>query len=45
VRPSAPRQATLAGHVRDQAELRGLLDALYGLHLPVISVEQCANSD
>ena len=34
-------RTTLVGHVRDQAELRGLLDALYGLHLPVISVEQC----
>jgi hypothetical protein len=31
----------LIGHVQDQAELRGLLDALYGLQLPVIAVEQC----
>ncbi len=31
----------LVGLVRDQAELRGVLDALYGLHLPVIAVEQC----
>jgi hypothetical protein len=38
-------RTTLVGHVRDQAELRGLLDALYGLHLPVISVEQCNNGD
>ncbi len=37
--PAAPR-TTLSGPVRDQAELRGLLDALYGLHLPVLSVER-----
>jgi hypothetical protein len=36
----APR-TILIGHVRDQAELRGVLDTLYGLHLPVITVEQC----
>ena len=33
----------LRGQVRDQAELRGLLDALYGLHLAVINVEQCSS--
>jgi hypothetical protein len=32
----------LRGQVRDQAELRGVLDALYGLHLTVIKVEQCS---
>jgi len=32
----------LHGQVRDQAELRGVLDALYGLHLAVINVEQCS---
>jgi hypothetical protein len=31
----------LRGQVRDQAELRGVLDALYGLHLAVINVEKC----
>jgi hypothetical protein len=35
---------TLVGHLQDQAELRGVLDALYGLHLPVIAVERCAGS-
>jgi hypothetical protein len=35
-------RTTLVGHVRDQAELRGVLDALYGLHLPVLSVERCS---
>jgi hypothetical protein len=34
----------LIGHVQDQAELRGLLDALYGLQLSVIAVEQCNGS-
>jgi hypothetical protein len=33
----------LRGQVRDQAELRGVLDALYGLHLAVINVEQCSS--
>ena len=37
----ATLRTTLVGHVRDQAELRGVLDTLYGLHLPVIAVEQC----
>ena len=36
---------TLVGHVRDQAELRGVLDALYGRHLPVISVERCSATE
>lgn len=36
----APR-TVLVGPVRDQAELRGVLDALYGLHMPVIAVERC----
>jgi hypothetical protein len=29
---------TLAGRICDQAELFGVLNALYDLHLPVISV-------
>ena len=36
----APR-TSLVGQLRDQAELRGVLEALYGLHLPVIAVERC----
>jgi len=32
---------TLKGRVIDQGALRGVLDTLYGLHLPVISVERC----
>ena len=30
---------TLVGRVRDQAELFGLLNTLYELHLPLISVQ------
>jgi hypothetical protein len=33
----------LRGQVRDQAELRGVLDALYGLHLSVLEVERCSD--
>jgi len=29
----------LIGHLRDQAALSGVMNALYGLHLSVISVE------
>jgi len=29
---------TLAGHLRDQAELSGVLNNLYDLHLPIVSV-------
>ena len=34
-----PRTA-LVGTIRDQAELSGVLDTLYGLHLPILRVEQ-----
>jgi len=37
---SEPR-TTLVGVVQDQAELRGVLDVLYGLHLPVLAVDLC----
>ena len=30
---------TLVGRVRDQAELSGVLNTLYELHLPILSVE------
>jgi len=29
----------LIGHLNDQAALSGVMNALYGLHLPVFSVE------
>jgi hypothetical protein len=30
---------TLVGRLRDQAELSGVLNTLYELHLPILSVE------
>jgi hypothetical protein len=38
-------QTTLTGLIRDQAELNGVLDTLYGLHLSIIKVEQMAEED
>ncbi|MGB5293388.1 MAG: hypothetical protein WBP34_00415 [Thermoanaerobaculia bacterium] len=32
--------STLEGPIRDQAELSGVLDTLYGLHLPILKVEK-----
>ena len=29
----------LTGEVKDQAELMGILNSIYGLHLPILSVE------
>ena len=34
-----PVVTTLDGQVADQAALAGVLNALYGLHLPILSVE------
>jgi hypothetical protein len=34
-----PAVTTLYGQVLDQAALAGVLSALYGLHLPLLSVE------
>jgi hypothetical protein len=31
---------TLVGELRDQAELTGVLNSLYELHLPILSVEK-----
>ena len=33
-------QTTLAGQLRDQAELSGVLETLHSLHLPILKVEQ-----
>ena len=30
---------TLVGHLRDQAQLRGVLNSLYDLHLPLLLVQ------
>ena len=35
----------LCGPIRDQAQLNGLLESLYGLHLPILSVEQVENDE
>ena len=35
----SPR-ATLVGPLRDQAQLNGVLETLYGLHLPIVRVEE-----
>lgn len=34
-----PPVTSLAGRIRDQAELSGVLNTLYELHLPLLSVE------
>jgi hypothetical protein len=34
---------TLAGRLIDQAELSGVLNTLYELHLPILSVEYLKN--
>lgn len=39
-RPGRAPQTTLRGHLRDQAALSGVLDTLYCLHLPILSVER-----
>ena len=36
-------QTSLIGPIRDQTELSGVLDTLYGLHMPIIKVEQIEN--
>jgi len=35
---------TLTGRMRDQAELAGILNSLYELHLPILSVENIADN-
>jgi hypothetical protein len=36
---------TLVGRVRDQAELTGVLNSLYELHFPILSVENLPEHD
>jgi len=33
-------RSTLVGLLRDQAQLNGVLETLYGLHLPILRVEK-----
>ena len=40
---TGPCITSLIGELRDQADLTGLFNTLYGLHLPVLSVE-CLNA-
>lgn len=40
---AGPPVTTLQGELQDQAALAGVLNTLYELHLPVISVERLAN--
>lgn len=39
-RGEAAPQTTLLGRIIDQGELNAVLDALYGLHLPIVRVEK-----
>ncbi len=43
-RGDAAPHTTLVGPIRDQAQLAGVLDALYELHLPILKVEQIQDS-
>jgi len=38
-----PPHTALEGPIRDQAELNGVIETLYGLHLPIVKVEQVAD--
>ena len=40
---TGPWVTSLVGELSDQADLAGVLNTLYGLHLPVVSVE-CLNA-
>ena len=42
-RGQAPTHTTLLGEISDQAQLVGVLAALYGLHLPILKVERIPN--
>jgi hypothetical protein len=39
IRGDRKKVATLVGRIRDQAELAGVLNTLYELHLTLLSVE------
>jgi hypothetical protein len=42
-RNDAPPETTLEGELLDQAALSGVLNLLYDLHLPVLSVKRIVN--
>ena len=39
-RPNQRPHTTLLGRIIDQAELNGVLETLYGLHMPILIVEE-----
>ena len=41
--PGESPHTALVGPLRDQAELNGVLESLYSLHLPILRVEQVQN--
>jgi hypothetical protein len=45
--PGGGDVTTLVGYLQDQAQLIGVMNALYELHLPILSVENigCAQTD
>ena len=44
-REGASPHTALVGPLRDQAELNGILETLYSLHLPILRVEQVEDED
>ena len=48
---TCPRQddeypcTTLVGWIHDQAELKGILDTLYGLHCPILKIDAIPETD
>lgn len=44
-RTDGPLRTTLAGRIRDQAELQGVLETLCQLRLPILSVEAMRDSE
>ncbi len=43
-RETGESRTTLLGRLRDQAALRGLLEILYALHLPIVAVTKVEGS-
>jgi len=42
--PEGERETVLVGRLADQAALFGVLNTLYGLHLPLLSVEHVGST-
>lgn len=41
----ANQRTTLVGWIHDQAELKGVLDTLYGLHCPILKIDTLPDAD